>query len=429
MKVRKTFYFLFICSCCFVTLSGCSTGTAGPTPTSTPNGQTPVVSVTSMPPAQTSCPTGGKANPAIMTPMSPGSHANIVYISEHGGTQTIASQATLVRYDTITGSKTTILSFARPDTGITSAQISADGQWILYVATTLSENQAKLQLIRADGQGLQTLLCRNLNEISSIQWSPNQQTVAFIGPAGPGSAIYLLNLATGQLEQLIGGAYQPFAWLDNARLYVTQVQGDQNISQKNLYLIDTSKGVNQKPGNLVRIASVPAGCGGFEKSSDGTQMFASACLFDNFDNCRGYATQGPSTLSTMPAVGGSARTIYSSKEQALAAIHVVNSQTLLMYIENTDNNLSQNGLWKLNTDGSGLTRLTTAPGKECADLEFPTEWPQIISHGQSYALRISQEQGPFTALLVGSLNGGAQTTFATLNLSEGIMFLVGWAMM
>lgn len=429
MKVRKTFYFLFIFSCSFVTLSGCSTGTAGPTPTSTPNGQTPVVSVTSMPPAQTSCPTGGKANPAIMTPMSPGSHANIVYISEHGGTQTIPLQAALVRYDTITGSKTTILSFARPDTGITSAQISADGQWILFVATTLSENQAKLQLIRADGQGLQTLLCRNLNEISSIQWSPNQQTVAFIGPAGPGSAIYLLNLATGQLEQLIGGAYQPFAWLDNARLYVTQVQGDQIISQKNLYLIDTSKGVNQRPGNLVRIASVPAGCGGFEKSSDGTQMFASSCLFDNFDNCRGYATQGPGTLSTTPATGGSARTMYSSKEQALVAIHAVNPQTLLMYIENTDNYLSQNGLWKLNKDGSGLTRLTTAPGEECADLEFPTEWPQIISHGQSYALRISQEQGPFTALLVGSLNGGAQTTFATLNLSEGIMFLVGWVMM
>ncbi|HEX9131986.1 MAG TPA: hypothetical protein VF844_06815 [Ktedonobacteraceae bacterium] len=56
-------------------------------------------------------------------------------------------------------------------------------------------------------------------------------------------------------------------------------------------------------------------------------------------------------------------------------------------------------------------------------------WPQIIRHGQSYALRISQEQRPFTALLVGSLNGGAPTTFATLNLSEGIMFLVGWTTM
>ncbi len=98
-----------------------------------------------------------------------------------------------------------------------------------------------------------------------------------------------------------------------------------------------------------------------------------------------------------------------------------------MYIENTNKTLSQNGLWKLNTDGTGLTRLTTAPGQECADLEFPSEWPQIISNGQSYALRISQV--PVTALMVGSLNGGASTTFATLKLSDGIMFLVGWAMM
>ncbi len=89
--------------------------------------------------------------------MASGSHQNIVYLSEHGGTQTVPSQATLMRYDMSTGSKSTILSFTHPEIGITSVQISADGQWILFVALALSENQAKLQLVRSDGQGLQTL--------------------------------------------------------------------------------------------------------------------------------------------------------------------------------------------------------------------------------------------------------------------------------
>ncbi len=94
-----------------------------------------------------------------------------------------------------------------------------------------------------------------------------------------------------------------------------------------------------------------------------------------------------------------------------------------MYIENTGGDFSQNGLWKINTDGSGLTRLTTVPGQRCADLEYAVEWPQIISNGQSYALRANE------SLMVGSLNSGAPTTFETRQGDDENLILVGMVMM
>jgi eukaryotic-like serine/threonine-protein kinase len=429
MKPGKTPYLflLFTCSCC-VLASACSTSTPGSTATPAPRGQVPVATSTASPSTQTSCPAAGTARPAVMSSMASGSHQNIVYLSERGGTQTVPSQATLMRYDMTTGSKSTILTLTHPDMGITGVQISADGQWILFVALALSENQARLQLVRTDGQGLQTLFCASMNEIGSIQWSPDSQHVAFtaLASGGQDTAIYVLDLATARLEQVVLGNYAPQSWLDNTRLYITQGQHYLNISLgslQNLYLLDTSKGGNQQPGSLTRVASANAICGSFEQSSDGTQVFSSSCTPVEPDNCRGYALQGPSTLSALPAAGGTARTIYSSQSHAVAALHPVSSQTLLMYIENTGGDFSQNGLWKINTDGSGLTRLTTAAGQRCADREYAVEWPQIISNGQSYALRANE------SLMVGSLNGGAPRTFESMSISEGILNLVGMVMM
>ena len=98
-----------------------------------------------------------------------------------------------------------------------------------------------------------------------------------------------------------------------------------------------------------------------------------------------------------------------------------------MYIENTGGDFSQNGLWKINTDGSGLTRLTMAPGQRCADREYAVEWPQIISNGQSYALRTNETGNE--SLMVGSLNSGVPRMFETMSIGEGILNLVGMVMM
>src|SRR2546427_733388 len=61
----------------------------------------------------------------------------------------------LKRYDIVTQRKTEIVNLANKSISI--AQISTDGQWILFVSQ--GSRSAALQLIRMDGQGLQTLYC------------------------------------------------------------------------------------------------------------------------------------------------------------------------------------------------------------------------------------------------------------------------------
>ncbi len=108
------------------------------TPTTTTSGATPTTPSSSslpMPPTQTSCPAAGTARAAVTATLALGAHPNIVYIV-NGPTHL----GTLKRYDVTTGAKTEIVNLA--NTSISSAQLSADGQWILFVA--ISGRQAKL---------------------------------------------------------------------------------------------------------------------------------------------------------------------------------------------------------------------------------------------------------------------------------------------
>lgn len=422
-RSKKPWFLLFACGLLLL-ISAC-----GNTPVSQP-GKTQQTSTAPTPTSTaalslltSSCPVHPAAMPALPT----GSHPNIVYLSERGGLQTAMRAAQLIRYDTITKSQTILLSFAQSGEEISDAQISTNGQWILFLAGSLSESQTKVQLIRADGQMLQTLFCAPASEIGTIRWSPDSQHVAFAvsAPNGRVATIQVLDLTTAQQEVFTASNYRPYAWLDKTRLYIIQPQGNLLTSPQHLSLLDTSQGNTQQLVRFMPIASANALCGAFENSTDGTHLFTSSCTSVDGNGCRGPATQGPSTLSVGPAAGGSARTIYHSQDQAIMALHPVSSQTLLMYIENTSGNLSQNGLWKINADGSGLTRLTTVVGRQCDDLGYPVLYPQIISGDQYYALRMVDSTSLNESLLVGSLNGGAPITFETKDTREGVLILVG----
>src|SRR6266581_8689681 len=116
------------------------------------------------PAISTSCPTPGTARAASMPSMTLGTHPTIVYIVNE------STAGTLKRYDVVTGAKVEIVKLA--STNISEAQVSANGQWLLFVAHVAG--QVKLQLIRMDGQFLQTLYCGNPDQ---VEW--NQQLVVF----------------------------------------------------------------------------------------------------------------------------------------------------------------------------------------------------------------------------------------------------------
>src|SRR5712692_3451619 len=160
--------------CCLIfLLAACGSGS----PTGV--GQTPTPSGSGTPPAtQTSCPAVGTARAAVMTPFTLGSHQSIVYIvNEFQGHN--PTFGTLKSYDVTTGNKTEIIKLANAT--IADAQISADGQWMAFSVAVGSTE--KLQLVRMDGQELQTLYCGNVDGTHffyDLQWSANQQLVAFV---------------------------------------------------------------------------------------------------------------------------------------------------------------------------------------------------------------------------------------------------------
>lgn len=205
----------------------------------------------------------------------------------------------------------------------------------------------------------------------------------------------------------------PEAWLDTTRLYVAP---GPITPPTDLYLLNTSKGENQQSTSLAHITSLnQAPCGTFEPDQDTTQLYISSCMQVTLDNCQSsQGLQGPSMISSLPGAGGQARTIYRDPSHAIIEIHIVNAQTILFYIDNSAGDLSQNGLWKINTNGSGLTRLNTVAGERCF-VPYAAYSPEIVSNSQSYAQSVTTftSTGPQQAIQVGSLAGGAPTTIAT----------------
>jgi eukaryotic-like serine/threonine-protein kinase len=393
---------------------------AGATPTTVP-----------LPPTQTSCPAPGTARGAVVARLTLGSHASIVYAYNQGrGSTPHPIAAFLKRYDSSTGSTTVILT--EPHTFIDQAQVSADGQWVVF-ATQVADRSA-LQLVRLDGQGLQTLYCAAPGEqIGALAWSPDQRLLAF----QEGQSVSLLAVATGAYQQAVhSGAdryYSPRTWLDNTRLYLAVFAVGTETPPLNLALLDSTT------ATVRPVLASPALYGDFDRSSDGTHLFTSECQFAM------PTMAGPSSILMQPAAGGPATAIYQTSSYAITALRVASPTTLLLVIHNSgvgSIDTSHNGLWKVNTDGTGLTRLTSEAADEATGFPFTrTPWSVVSRDGGSYAVQMYtyalSTPGTRTplissSLLVGSMSGGPPVAFATLSRSSGTLDtldIAGWTTM
>ena len=416
---------------------------SGATPTKAP--ATPVTTTVPEPPTLTSCPANGTARAAVMAPLALGNHANIIYIVNQFQGQA-SSAGTLKRYDVSSGAKTEIVTLS--NTLIFDAQVSTDGQWVLFVA--LANGQAKLQMIRMDGRGLQTLYCaapatsgvNYSSAIANIQWTTDQKTIAFENYTNRGNIVYLLkpqsgNLVTEFLAPQGSVDYRPVTWLDNTRLYLRGLNAD--APSFVFYLLDTSKGANQTFSSLKLIYDASSGCscGDFDSSYDGQHVDIVSYTTDPSPSGPGIGSvHGPSTVSTRPSTGGASTTLLTSPNMALTTIRVVSQNTVLLIVNNSGTgagaDTSHNGLWKMRADGTGLTRLTSVGGGVSAGPaslnqynQYP--WSNVSRDGGMYAL---QQNGGNSnvSLLYGSLNGGNPTTFASI--ADGTQLsIVGWTTM
>jgi len=393
---------------------------AGQTGTPT-TGKTAPPTTVPMPPTQISCPVAYAARRAITAPLALGSPANVVYVYNQGpGSTPHPLAGTLKRYDLTTRSKTDILHVQQAS--IESAQISTDGQWVLF--TTLVSGRSALQLVRMDGQGLQTLYCSASGEqIGAVAWSPDQHYVAF----QEGRKVYLLKVATGTLHLAVTSGsqvgYVLRTWLDNTHLYLSSY-GATEMPPLNLSLLDSSTDTVQK------VLTSPTLCGDFDRSFDSTQLFTSECQFAMPQK------GGPSSILVQPAKGGPAKAIYRTPSYAITALRVASSTTLLLVIDNTgigSIDTSHNGLWKVNTDGTGLIRLTSNAADETTMFTYTRSLRSTISSdGRNYAVQVTNTSSRISSLLIGSMNGGKPVAFTSLPVNTGTidtLDIVGWTTM
>lgn len=400
-----------------------------------------------VPPTQTSCPQGGTARASVTRTLVLGTHQAIVYLENTG--EGSGATGTLWRYDIKTHQKVRLTQVANGD--ITDAQLSADGQWVSFVSNIYGQPQgqgvweplySKLEMIRVDGQGLQTLYCSastaatgSPSAILDVQWSPDQRSLVFVeqytstvfGDYYP-AYLHVLNATGGTVQKLstfFGINAPKMAWLDNTHLYML-VQGQ--AAPEGIYLLDITNGSSSK----IFPNTTFTGCLDFA-DGDGSKLFVSQCAA--YVGQTGGA-KGPASITTRPATGGSPTTLYTSATMAITSLSIATKTSLLLLIENqAGSDMSHNGLWRINTDGTGLTQLTSDPVRTgdptmVAHLNGFSKysWANVSRNGQWYAIEQNQ------TLIFGSMNGGSPTVFATVAAPDTTYYgtgqlrsgIVGW---
>lgn len=390
---------------------------------------------------QTSCPATGTARAAVMPSIKLGTHTNLIYIFNDVPSQTSTSYGRLIRYDVTTGRRTEITNSGL---ALQSAQVSADGEWILFLTTPDPRgdpnHSALLQLVRIDGQDLQTLYCTPTGtNINNLQWATNNRLLAFsFSKQGGGSGITFLNVPTGGLQTDLfnvrsGAPYRPLTWLDTARLYVLDPEIDGPSTS--LFILDTRLGSNQTVAMLRRVFVAPNSfCWDADSSYDSRSLFATGCT--SIFNPTGpgvVGSRGPSTITTLPSTGGTAHSIFTSPTLAITAIRAISPTTLLVLVQNqsliSHVDTSKDGLWEIHTNGTGLTRLTSDPNvlqTFAPFTQFP--WSNVARDGQRFALQANDGTHTSTSVLLGSFRGGVPLTVATAKGASNVE-LVGWTIL
>jgi hypothetical protein len=433
-----------VCCCLLVLLVACGS----PSPSGTTGGQTPeatgsstkvptmttststtaTATSTSTVTTQTSCPPAGTARAAVMPSLAGGSHANFVYVFQsftsyqYQGVSRQDVTSFLKRYDVTTSAKAVIASLAHSRIDASSASISPDGQWIMFETYTdvhpFSDGAfiPMLELVRIDGHYLQTLFCGSTtlpglfpdNYAPATSWSPDQNQLLF-NQIESGITLNLLNVRSGSLQVMVSNSnLSPSRWLDTTRALVATHPGPGG--GPGLLVLDTGKGPDQQETSLQTILTAQS-CQDYIISPDTTELYVYHCTFTNAG-----VTTGPSTVSVQSLPGGSLKTLFIVQQLALCGIDLISSTSLLLAACNTDSNASQDGVWKINSDGTGLTRMQIRG------------LPVFAPDGNTYIMGAANSTRDGASLLIGMLNGGAPTAFATTAFSAGEIGVVGWIM-
>ncbi len=383
-----------------------------------------------VPPTQTACPPAGGAREMITAPLILGAHNTVVYTLDTGSyDKPITGQ--LLRYDTVTGKTSLILKIANAH--IYGPQISTDGQWVLFTVITGAQNRStQLQMVRMDGQGRQTLYCSPGYAIQQLLWSTTERSIAFYTVVNNLGTVDVLDTTTGLIQTVLtmpaNTSLVLRTWLDGSHLSLSDAATDTIYGH--IFVLDTTHS-NQQYADMQIVLQQEYG--DFDSSADGSHLFIS------FGGCPQGVCTGPSSIKTQTLNGGPQQTIYNSDLYDVVQVRVLNQNSLLFIIGNTssgnaNDDLSKNGLWRVNIDGTGLQQLASVTPQQFDYFNYHTQASNanVSLDNTLYALQINgfNNSAQVDSLVVGSLNGGTPKTFATANGADGTQLAIaGWTSM
>ena len=391
--------------------------------TTTPGG-TQAVSATS-----TNCPSDNTARAAVTASLTLGNDPTIVYIVNEADASGNPTNGTLKLFDTVNSKKTELAKIGQAD--ITEAQVSDDGQWVLFSA--LVAGRSELRLVRLDGQGLQTLLCSPAGmAIRNSQWSIDQRYVVFDEfPQNGEPTVYLLNAQTGALQVEVtpptsGAGLVARTWLDNNRVLMVGITPNSDAPPQNIYILNIGNGAHQNAASITPVFTSAQPCWDFDSSYDGQTLFITQCTPG--------APTGSSTVSKQAATGGALSTIMNSTTLAFNTVRVIDpaGNTLLALASNTGQGNTggqqNDGLYVIKTNGSGSPlRLASTPTNAGDSLNAFSQyfWSNLSRDNTMYALETAKTQGSGSeySLSYGQISGGTPNTFTDYN---QYMAIVGW---
>ncbi|HVU66603.1 MAG TPA: hypothetical protein VHD63_05725 [Ktedonobacteraceae bacterium] len=448
---------LLLCAL-LVLMSACSLFPGGAngavTPTVIANASTPnsgatgtaVTQTVPMPQTQTSCPADNTARAAVMRPLARGKLQNLIYIYNEVPEITTSAIGHLRRYDVSNGHKAEVVSSG---IRIDQAQISADGQWILFLSIPDPHNDAQhaalLQLVRMDGEGLQTLYCfpqttystlPNLSHLPiALQWSVDEKSILIsVNTKATASEIFVLDVATGTLRQLFleqtnaSYYYSVMTWLDNTHFYVIKQGSSSPTPPATVYLMDASTATPANPGlKQILTTTTRQSYYSLDSSFDGTLLYSSYCLL--------AASPFSTNIQVGPASGGSRHAIYQDKpHNCVQTLRTISTNTLLMLVQtaNSTGTDFKDEVWTMNLLANSTKALTTLtnPNSGQTDYNFNLSsqytWSNVSRDGSYYALQARDPIATNQTILVCPTKGGDPVAIAVTNPGTSSVSLAGW---
>ncbi len=382
-----------------------------------------------MPVTQTTCPTSGTARAAVQLPLATGNHPTIVY-AVNEGTSANPTAGTVKIYDTVTQKKIELAKNAQ--TVVTEAQISNDGQWVLFVATIAG--QSELRLVRLDGHGQQTLLCAPAGmTIRGTQWSFNQQHVIFDEfPQTGEPTVYLLTVQTGALNVAVsaptaGLALLPRTWLDSNRVLMVGIVPNSDAPVQNGYVLDIRyvSGDSTLAASQVYTSPTTPACWDFDSSFDGLALYIAQCV-------PGTPT-GSSQIDIQQINARTGTPLLNSTTLCFTTVRVIDSHDAYLLALSSDVAVGggsgdplNDGLYLVKTSDASFQRLTSTPAGDYSNLNAFSQyfWSNVSRDGRMYALETTKPAANEYILSYGQLGTGTPQVFADID--NTAMAIIGW---